>query len=68
MTVEELLLAGAGPPASGLRCGDRAARIAFEVVDKLAEHVEMVARFVRIAVRRWIGPVHRVRSFRKLIA
>src|SRR6185369_11959294 len=50
MTVGRVLLAGTGPPAFVLRSRCGPARVAFEVVDKLSEHVEMVAWLVGVAV------------------
>ena len=46
------LLASAGPPAFVLRSRRGTARVAFEVIDKLTENVEMVASLIRVAARR----------------
>jgi len=58
MTVGRVLLAGTGPPAFVLRSRCGPARVAFEVVDKLSEHVEMVAWLVGVARRRRAWRIH----------
>src|SRR6187397_236177 len=58
MTVGRVLLAGTGPPAFVLRSRLGPARVAFEVIDKLSEHVEMVAWLVGVARHRRAWRIH----------